>query len=297
MKRPLVSIVTLTYNRADLIHRCIESIQKQTYKNYEHIIADGNSSDNTEEIVKSYKDPHIKYIKLDKPGGELQLRSGASMAKGKYITFLDDDDEYLPNKIEKQVDLFETLGKEYGVVYCWMSYYKNDNPDKVIRVHKPELRGDVSEIAPTKPLICGTPTMMIRRDVFEKYGITYRDDVGYQLSDWELMTRIVQHCKVDYVPESLIKVYVNHGHARLTTNFYEDKAQKGIIFHTYFLKTWDYVFRKNPRSAGYHYSSLAICYAKLNQWGQAFNWYRLFLKTHPSIGVSFKVLVQILLKR
>ena len=67
MENPLVSIITITLNRADLIHRCIESIQKQTYSNFEHIIVDGNSTDNTEEVVKSYKDPRIKYIKLKVP--------------------------------------------------------------------------------------------------------------------------------------------------------------------------------------------------------------------------------------
>ena len=296
MEGPLVSIITITYNRADLIHRCIESIQHQTYKNYEHIIVDGNSSDNTQDVVCNYHDSHIKYIKLDR-NGSIQLKKGAEVASGKYITFLDDDDEYLPEKIEKQVRLFETLTDDYGVVYCWMSYYNNDDPEKVIRVHKPELRGDVSEIAPTKPIICGTPTMMIRRDVFNKYGISYSDDVGYLLSDWELMTRIVQHCKVDFLPESLIKVYVNHGHARQTTDFYGDKARKGIKFHSYFLKTWEDIFKRNPDSAGYHYYNLAICHAKLNQWGLAMRWYGKFLKTHPSFKEVIKVLGRILLRR
>ena len=108
MSQPLVSIITITLNRADLIHRCIESIQRQTYTNYEHIIVDGNSDDNTEEVVLAYNDPHIRYIKLDRRGPEVQMRAGSSVAKGKYITLLDDDDEYLPEKLEKQVALFET---------------------------------------------------------------------------------------------------------------------------------------------------------------------------------------------
>lgn len=57
---PLVSIITITYNRGDLIHRCIESIQRQTYDNYEHIIIDGNSTDNTKEIVESYNNSSLK---------------------------------------------------------------------------------------------------------------------------------------------------------------------------------------------------------------------------------------------
>ena len=283
MERPLVSIITITYNRADLIHRCIESIQKQTYRNYEHIIADGNSSDNTEEVVNSYNDPHIKYLKLNRNGCSFQLRSGADIAKGKYITFLDDDDEYLPEKIEKQVDLFESLSDDYGVVYCWMSYYNNDEQDKVIRIHKTELRGDVKDIVVSAPLISGTPTMMIRRNIFEKYGITYRDDIGYIMSDWEMMARICQHCKVEYVPESLVKVYVNHGHARLSTDFYSGKAQKGIIFHNYFLTTFSDVFKRNPRYAKYHYSELVKCYKILGQTKQALHWFMKYISVRPSL--------------
>ena len=62
MKNPLVSIITNTLNRSDLIHRCIESIQKQTYQNYEHIIADGSDNKETKKVVLSYKDPKIKYV-------------------------------------------------------------------------------------------------------------------------------------------------------------------------------------------------------------------------------------------
>jgi len=181
-KNPLVSILTITYNRANLIHRCIESIQKQTFTNYEHIIVDGNSSDNTEDVVKSYNDSHIKYIKLSINGPQVQLRAAADEATGKYVSFLDDDDEYLPEKLEKQVELFETLSNDYGIVYCWMSYYNNDNPDKVISIHKTEL-GSVGDIAPSRPLVSGTPTMMIRRTVFEEFGGTYDDTIGFIGSD------------------------------------------------------------------------------------------------------------------
>ena len=284
MEMPLVSIITITLNRADLIHRCIESIQKQTYRNYEHIIADGNSSENTEEVVLSYKDPHIKYLKLEHSGCSYQLRAGADIARGKYITFLDDDDEYLPEKIEKQVSLFEKLPREYGVVYCWMSYYNYDNPNTVIRVHKTELRGDVSDIAPSRPLISGTPTMMIRKDVFDKYGVSFNDDIGYLMSDWELMARICQHCKVDYVPESLVRVYVNHGHSRLSTDFYGEKARRGIIFHTHFLSLFSDCFKRNPKAAEYHYQSLTSCYIKIGDYHNAWLSYRKLLNIRLSVN-------------
>lgn len=295
--KPLVSIITITFNRADLIHRCIESIQKQTYDNYEHIIVDGNSTDDTEAVVKSYNDSHIKYIKLTTRGPQLQMRAGANVAKGKYVTFLDDDDEYLATKIEKQVSLFETEPPSVGVVYCWMTYFSNDNPDKPLYMHKTELRGFVGDVAPTYPAISGTPTMMLRREVFEEFGGTYDDNIGYVGSDWELMARICQKYEVDYVPNSLVKVYINHGYARLSTDFYQDKAKKGVVFHTHFLKTFENVFNRNPKSAKFHYYNLARCYATLKDRKHAWFYYKKYLASAPKLTETIKALGGIILGR
>lgn len=292
---PLISIITITYNRADLIHRCIKSIQKQTYRNYEHIIIDGASNDNTEEVVRSYNDDHIKYKKMTNRGPQIQMRAGSDMAQGKYVTFLDDDDEYLPSKIEKQVTLFEMLPKDYGLVYCWMSYYNYDEPDKTIRIHKTELKGFVGDIAPSKPIISGTPTMLIRRSVFEEFGGTYNDSIGYIMSDWELCARICQKYKVDYVPESLVRVYINHGHSRLSTDFYFEKAKKGILFYSHFLNEFKSVFERHPQSANYHYYNLSRCYAKLKQRNEALKYYKLMRKNGSTINQRVKSFLGIIL--
>lgn len=292
---PLVSIITITYNRGDLIHRCIESIQKQTYSNYEHIIVDGNSTDNTREVVEAYNDPHIKYIKLDTRGPQVQMEAGSKVATGKYVTFLDDDDEYLPEKIAKQVSLFETEPDEVGTVYCWMTYYKNDDPSTPIRIHKTELRGFVGDIAPSRPLISGTPTMMLRREVFNEFGGTYDDSIGLIGSDWELMTRICQKYKVDYVPESLVKVYVDHGHKRLSTNFYQDKARKSIIFHRHFLNRFADVFDRNPRYAVFHYEQLCRNYAILKDRKSALSYWKSYIKVSKDYPGWFKLFCHIIL--
>lgn len=277
-EKPLVSILTNTYNRSELIHRCIESIQRQTYSNYEHIIVDGNSTDNTKEVVESYNDPHIKYIKLNTRGPQIQMEAGSKIAKGKYVTFLDDDDEYLPDKIEKQVNLFEQEPEDIGVVYCWMTYYRNDNPNNPIKIHKTELKGFVGDIAPSSPLISGTPTMMIRLKVFKEYGGTFDDSIGIPGSDWELMSRICQKYKVDYVPESLVKVYVDHGYKRLSTDFYQDKARKSIKFHKHFLNVFSSVFNRYPQYAAYHYRGLGYSYAKLKDRKTAYKYWKLYAK-------------------
>lgn len=294
---PLVSIITITYNRADLIHRCIESIQKQTYRNYEHIIVDGNSDDNTEDVIMSYNDPHIKYIKLNTKGPQVQMKAGSSAAEGKYVTFLDDDDEYLSQKLEKQVMLFESLPEDYGIVYCWMSYYNNDDPAKVIRVHATKLHGFVGDITPAEPRVCGTPTLMIRREVFNEFGGTFNDSIGIIMSDWELAARITQKYKVEYVPESLVKVYVNHGHRQLNTSVNAEKATRTIKFHNHFLNEFKGVFDRHPEYRLRHYSNLCYAYASLRDNKKAWHYFKLLQSCQPSLKQNSRLFVKLLFNK
>lgn len=294
---PLVSVITITYNRADLIHRCIESIQKQTYQNYEHIIVDGNSEDDTENVVKGYNDPHIRYIKLHTKGPQVQMKAGSSVAKGKYVTFLDDDDEYLPHKLEKQVNLFESLPDDYGIVYCWMSYYDSENPEKAIRVHATKLRGFVGDITPAGPRVCGTPTLMIRKTVFDEFGGTFNDSIGVIMSDWELAARITQKYKVDYVPESLIRVYVNHGHSQLNTDFNAEKVTRNIKFHNHFLTEFKEVFDRHPEYRNLHYYNLCYAHASLREKKEAWHYFKLLQSCHPTLKKNCRLLIKILFNK
>ena len=166
MEQPLVSVVTITRNRGKLIGRCISSVLGQTYHNVEHIVVDGASDDETDDVVKSFNDERLVFLKLEENWSlEKTYKYGTSQAKGKYICFLDSDDEYLPTKIEKQVALIESLPEDYGMVYCWMTYYDSSKDNAVIRVHKPELRGFVPLEAAEKPTVSGTPIYLFRKEV------------------------------------------------------------------------------------------------------------------------------------
>ena len=209
MEQPIVSVITVTRNRAKLLGRCIDSVLKQTYTNIEHIIIDGASDDDTDEVVGTYKDERVKYIKLESNWTVVDsLHYGVSQARGKYVTFLDSDDEYVPTKVEKQVKLIESLPDSYGMVYCWMTYFDSSKNNSVIRIQKAELKGFVPTEAAEKPTVTGTPTFLFKKKVFEELG-------GWNIknplpTDWELGARYCQKWNVDYVPESLVKVYVNH---------------------------------------------------------------------------------------
>lgn len=104
MDEELISIITPTYNCGKFIGETIETVLNQTYKNWEMIIVDDESKDNTEEVVSTYKDPRIKYIRLTENSGAAIARTRAMQeAKGKYMAFLDSDDLWKSNKLEAQI--------------------------------------------------------------------------------------------------------------------------------------------------------------------------------------------------
>lgn len=292
---PKVSIITITRNRANLLVRCIKSIQAQTFKDYEHIIVDGASTDNTEDVVRSYNDPHINYIRLDE---NLSLGNCRMLAlkeyKGEYLTFLDDDDEYLPTKLEKQVNLLDSLSDEYGMVYCWMDYY-DTNSHKIIKTHKPEYRGDVLVDAVEKERVCGTPTLLMRRGVWEECVLAAKRTTI--ASDWLSGARICRKYKVDFVPEVLVNVYVNHGHTRMSDDaYYNDLLEKQIQFHKDFLNEFKDVFDEHPRKSWLHLQTLSKNYFFLGKWKEGFKYYKRLVKYHPNIK-TFAIIPYVIIKK
>lgn len=126
----LVSIITPTYNCGNYIEKTIKSVINQTYENWEMIIVDDCSTDNTEKIVRKYQQqyPNIIYIILDKNSGAAVARNAAlKNAKGIYIAFLDSDDLWMPEKLEKQINFM----KNNNYYFSYTNYEEideNDNP-------------------------------------------------------------------------------------------------------------------------------------------------------------------------
>ena len=129
MEKDLVSIIMPSYNAADYITETIESVLRQTYQNWELIITDDCSSDNTEEIVIQYifKDSRIKFNKLEHNSGAAVARNkSVELAKGRYIAFLDSDDVWLENKLSHQIEFMQNNNS----TFC-CTYYERMNEEGV----------------------------------------------------------------------------------------------------------------------------------------------------------------------
>jgi len=132
----LVSIIMPSYNTAKFIEETVNSVLNQTYTNWELIIVDDCSTDNTDEVVSQFNDERIKYIKNEKNSGAAISRNRALReAKGKWIAFLDSDDVWLPEKLEKQIAFMENNG--YKFTYAQYEEIDEDSKPRNVFVSGP----------------------------------------------------------------------------------------------------------------------------------------------------------------
>ena len=205
---PTVSVIIPTYNRARMVGRAIQSVLNQIYQDFELIVADDASTDNTEEVVKSFKDERLRYIRHEKNSGTsvAPRNTGIKAARGEYIALLDSDDEWLPEKLEKQIDKFNSVSPDIGLIYTGYIGVTEQTGKTFVEIMPCE-RGDVFSLMVERNLL-GSLTVLIRKECFQKAGVFDRELLALQ--DWDMWIRIAKYYKFDFVPEVLAKYYI-HG--------------------------------------------------------------------------------------
>lgn len=196
---PLVSCVMSTYNRYEFLKESVESILKQTYKNFELIIVleKCENQNKIEQILKKINDKRIIIIKnSEKLGFAESLNIGISKSKGKYIARMDDDDISLPERFEKQVKFMEE-NPQYGIVGTKGQFFGKYNT--IIPIDTNSERLKINTLFKT-PFI--HPTVMIRKDMIDKYNLQY--DSNYFTEDYELWSRAIEYFPITNIDEVLL---------------------------------------------------------------------------------------------
>ncbi|MBN2188453.1 MAG: glycosyltransferase family 2 protein [Chitinispirillaceae bacterium] len=204
---PLVAVILPTYNRAALIERAVRSVLGQTFRDFELVVVDDGSTDNTAELpVFKNPDPRLRYVKLPENRGVSAARNaGVKTTSAPWLAFLDSDDEWLPEKLEKQVrwthahpDMLIVQTRE-----IWIRHGRRVNPPKT---HE-KSGGDLFAASLERCMI--TPSSaMLKRTLFEEAG-------GFNESlpaceDYDLWLRITRRCPVGLVDEYLLTRYGGH---------------------------------------------------------------------------------------
>lgn len=205
--RPEVSVVIPTFNRAHVLKRAMDSVLNQQEADVELIVVDDGSTDETEKLVLSYSDERVRYLYGGQNAGPARARNlGAAKAKGDYIAFQDSDDEWLPGKLQKQLQAIRSDETGAGMVYC--SFLKKF-PDKEVLYPPADMpkemkSGKVFETLLFRPLV-GTPTMLIPRKVWKEMNGFTEELKCFE--DWELTMRIALRYPVLLLEEPLVTVY------------------------------------------------------------------------------------------
>lgn len=187
----LVSVIVPTYNRAHILARAINSVLKQSYQNIELIIVDDYSKDNTFEIVNNYldEDKRIIYIKNKKNIGAACSRNvGIEHSRGVFLSFLDSDCEYLPEKIEKEIGLMHTLEPPPAVIYSNMWREQKDTETVLSLNIKAKLLTPV-DIFNCKYHFLDPTAWFCRSDIIKK--LEGFDKNMYTYDDIDLLMRII----------------------------------------------------------------------------------------------------------
>lgn len=188
---PRVSVVIPTRNRRDLLISALTSVLRQTFQDFEIIVVDDCSEDDPQKIVKEMDNSKIRCISHEVQKGEAVARNtGIKNARGELIAFLDDDDEWFPEKLALQVELLEKSGNHVGGVYTGYWVVNLENKEPLLQII-PEKRGDIYKSL-LRDNVIGTPsTVMLRKQVIERIGL-FDDNLAYYV-DYDFFIRISKH--------------------------------------------------------------------------------------------------------
>ncbi len=267
-KSPAVSVIIPTYNRACSIRRSVQSVLNQTFNDFEVIIIDDGSTDDTKKVLKNFYDKRIRYFGFKYNRGAAIARNiGIKFANGYFISFQDSDDEWLPRKLEKQINIFKEVPPNVGVVYSGFWKVKGGKKIYIPRSSVVEREGDIHNELLKENFIT-LQAVVIRKECFCRAGLF--DESLKRFSDWELLIRISKYYKFKYIKEPLVKVfytpssissdieaYIKANEIIINRYYPEMKSYKKALAKRYYMMG-HYLYKKGKVKKGRKYFLVSI---------------------------------------
>lgn len=228
-----VSVILPTYNRAHCIERAVNSVLCQTYPQWELLVVDDGSTDNTQEIIAAYaaSDERVRYYRqMPNRGVSAARNEGIRQARYDYIAFQDSDDVWHADKLEKQMRIFEE-NPDAGLVYCAMQGTRQDKSAVLIPDHTIDrqfLHGNLYRLL-LQGNVIGAPAVVMRKECVEQCGGF--DEALSCLEDWELFLRIAKVYEIGYADEALVDADFHEGGVSSRAGGYFQSRCQMIAMH------------------------------------------------------------------
>jgi glycosyltransferase involved in cell wall biosynthesis len=202
-----VDVIIPTYNRSQFLQAAIVSVLKQSFDDFTLLVVDDASEDDTQSIVESFNDKRIKYIRHPVNRGEAFARNtGVSNGRAEFVAFLDDDDEWLAEKLRLTVDLLKNSPAKVGGVYTGLLII--DKTTGIVQGRKlAERRGDIYLDMVRRNVLFTPSAVLVRRECFEKIG-TFDESIAWML-DYDMWIRISKEFHFACIKEPLVKYHVH----------------------------------------------------------------------------------------
>ncbi|MDX6153991.1 glycosyltransferase family A protein [Marinococcus sp. PL1-022] len=209
-----VSVVIPTHNRANTVVKAVNSVLKQTYKDFSIIVVSDGSSDDTELVMKKIEEEEnkVNFFSYEVPkGGNYARNLGIEFSESEYIAFLDDDDEWSPDKLKKQMEIIKN-DKEIGLVYTGSKLiYQKEN---LSYFSLPKEKGDLSKKILFKNYIGTTSSVVIKKSLLNDCGSFDTELEAKQ--DYDLWIRICQKTKIGIVTDACVNYYNDIGNNQIS---------------------------------------------------------------------------------
>ena len=209
MTGPLVSVIVPTKDRPEMLTRAVQSVLDQTYDPIElHVIDDGSTTP-AREVLAALPTGDLAGFEVHRHetnrGGNAARKTGVEAATGEYVAFLDDDDEWLPEKTARQVTTLQE-SESAGVAYT--QNRQLIAPDNTESIHRPGPGGDIAQQILFGNYIGGYSVVMVEADLFDRVGVPDEQFPAWQ--DWELHVRLAQETEYVSIAEPLVDRHVGH---------------------------------------------------------------------------------------
>lgn len=207
---PLISIVIPAFNRAKTIGYCLDSIIRQTYTHFEVVVVDDCSTDETVSLVRAYPDNRVRCIVLDKNSGAQAARNrGINEAKGEWIAFQDSDDEWMPEKLEKQVEALQSVDFEPLILVHTngLIQYENGESKVFYSESMEQIQGsNVYRLVLLESRVL-FPGILTSKAALLQIGLLDVNVVAHQ--EWDTSIRLGKMCKFIYLPTPYFKWHLH----------------------------------------------------------------------------------------
>ena len=219
----MISIVLPSFNRAQVLPKAVESILRQTYKDFELIIVDDGSTDNTADVVKNFNDDRIVYVRQENAGACVARNNGIEHSRGEYIAFQDSDDIWHEDKLEKQLTTLRNTGAD--VVFCRMNRMSDGKNVGLVSDYFHEGFLSKEEL----PMSIGTQTLMGKSAVFKQEKF---DSEMPRFQEFEMLVRVQRFFSIYCMEEPLADYH-------LQNDSISKRPEK-------YLRSWNLMLQKHP---------------------------------------------------